>query len=174
MSRSRNERGDIGTVVAILVGIVAILVVGGLAWQAKQTNTGKTTATATPTVAPTGTPVADHTATQALAKVQEFYAAYLKNPVETVAKPYVADDYLAQLYSQRTDAQAGAWTFDFTLEPSQPLRPNGEWRSRASSSNAPAGVALVEAWLWVGWYTDSDAADPDRIESVSAFEVWTS
>lgn len=81
---------------------------------------------------------------------------------------------LAQLYSQRTDAQAGAWTFDFTLEPSQPLRPNGEWRSRASSSNAPAGVALVEAWLWVGWYTDSDAADPDRIESVSAFEVWTS
>jgi hypothetical protein len=102
MSRSRNERGDIGTVVAILVGIVAILVVGGLAWQAKQTNTGKTTATATPTVAPTGTPVADHTATQALAKVQEFYAAYLKNPVETVAKPYVADDYLAQLYSQKS------------------------------------------------------------------------
>jgi len=81
---------------------------------------------------------------------------------------------LAQLYSQRTDAQSGAFTFDFVLEPSQPLRPNGEWRSRASSSNAPAGVALCEAWLWVGWYTDSDAADPDRIESVSAFEVWTS
>ena len=81
---------------------------------------------------------------------------------------------LAQAYAQRTDAQAGAFTFDLVLEPPQPLRPNGEWRSRASSTNAAAGVALVEAWLWVGWYTDSDAGDPDRIESVSAFEVWTS
>jgi hypothetical protein len=79
---------------------------------------------------------------------------------------------LAQFYQQRTQSTPGAHTFDITLSPDQPLRPNGEWRSRPDSADAPAGVSLVEGWLWIGWHTDC-ASTPDRVESISAFEVWT-
>lgn len=68
----------------------------------------------------------------------------------------------------------GAWTFGLTLEPDRPVRPSALWLSRPGGTDAPAHGPLAPAWVWVGFWTTSTAAvTRDRIESISAFEVWS-
>lgn len=80
---------------------------------------------------------------------------------------------IAQALATRTDADAGAWTVELTLSCDAPVRPSASWRSRARGADVVAETALTPAWVWVGWQSDSDAADPDRVESVSVFEEWS-
>lgn len=78
---------------------------------------------------------------------------------------------LAQDFRDFSSTSTGAKIADMTLSCDTPVRPSSSWRSRPSGASAPATVTLVEAWLWVGWYT-SAVSPVDRIESVSAFEVY--
>lgn len=80
---------------------------------------------------------------------------------------------LAQAYASRLDSSAGAWTVELELACDAPVRPTTSWRSRADGADVVAETALTPAWVWVGWQSDADAGDPDRVESISAFEIWT-
>jgi hypothetical protein len=51
------------------------------------------------------------------------------------------------------------------------VRPSASWRSRGSGLEAPANTTLAPAWVWVGWYSNTVSV-PDRVESVSVFEVY--
>jgi len=77
----------------------------------------------------------------------------------------------ATAFAQRTAASSGAWTASLTLDVAAPVRPAASWRSRGSGLEAPASTAVTPAWCWVGWYSNT-VATPDRVESVSVFEVY--
>lgn len=78
----------------------------------------------------------------------------------------------AQASTHRTAASSGAWVASLTLDVGAPVRPSASWRSRGSGLEAPANVVITPAWVWVGWYSTTIAGGPDRVESVSAFEVY--
>jgi hypothetical protein len=78
---------------------------------------------------------------------------------------------LAALVDDVTDSDAGPWTFSFTLAPDEVVRPSEAWHCRPSTTSEPAQVSLAPAWVWVGWRADTTGT-PDRIDSISVFEVW--
>ncbi|HEX4934128.1 MAG TPA: hypothetical protein VFV33_13155 [Gemmatimonadaceae bacterium] len=77
---------------------------------------------------------------------------------------------LAVTQDSVTDADAGAWTFSLTLTASEVVVPDALWTSRGDVSES-AQTRLAPAWVWVGWTTDT-FPNPDRIDSISVFEVW--
>ena len=80
---------------------------------------------------------------------------------------------LAQTFAHATDLTSGPWAVDLTLDCVAPVRPSEEWRSRATSTGAPALTPLAPAWVWVGWHSDVAAISVhDRVEAVSVFEVY--
>lgn len=107
---------------------------------------------------------------------------------ETFAGPLSSESFLiaaltagpdtplhAQVYKSEFkrahSAVPGAFTTVIDLDVAAPLRPSEAWRSRASGTGAPASTTLMPVWLWVGWYSDTVSV-PDRVESISAFEVY--
>ena len=62
--------------------------------------------------------------------------------------------------------------FDLNLNCTLPLRPTQTWRCREDGDAEGAAVSLVPGWVWVGWYSSTSPVHPDRVESVSVFEVW--
>jgi len=78
----------------------------------------------------------------------------------------------AQASTHRTAASSGAWTASLTLDVAAPVRPTTSWRSRGSGLEAPANVVITPAWVWVGWFSTTITGGPDRVESVSVFEVY--
>jgi hypothetical protein len=77
----------------------------------------------------------------------------------------------ATAYAQRTAATSGDHVIVLDLDVAAPVRPSASWRSRASSSTAPSNTTITPAWVWCGWYSDTTLS-PDRVESVSVFEVY--
>lgn len=71
-----------------------------------------------------------------------------------------------------TDSDAGPYTFSLEVSLNAPVRPAASWRCRAGGMDATQ-VALTPAWVWVGWHTNTTVIAPDRLESVSVFEVWS-
>lgn len=110
MSTSHQERGFGLIIIIVLVAIAIGAGVLAYTTRARLSVRPTPTSTATPiasavnaalTPTPTATPSMSYTAAQALTKVQEFYTAYSKNSSEAVAKPYLADDYIGTLFSQK-------------------------------------------------------------------------
>ena len=52
-----------------------------------------------------------------------------------------------------------------------PLRPQPQLHA-PPAPDADVAVSLVPGWVWVGWYSSTSPVHPDRVESVSVFEVW--
>jgi hypothetical protein len=103
MKKLLNQRGDASIVVVAIVALVAIGIIGYLAYQNGVTN-GKTSVSVlspSPTTSPVASAAATHTGADALAKMKEFYSAYLKTSETTVAKPYIASEYYAQLFDNQ-------------------------------------------------------------------------
>ncbi len=78
---------------------------------------------------------------------------------------------IAQATAGRTQASAGAWLASLDLDCDAPVRPTQVWRCRADGTSEATLGAVTPAWVWVGWYTNT-VTTLDRIESVSAFEVY--
>ena len=68
------------------------------------------------------------------------------------------------------DGAPGAKIVDLILSCDTPVRPTESWRSRPTSSGAAAQVMIAPAHVWVGWCSTT-AGTPDRVESVSVFEL---
>lgn len=88
----------------------------------------------------------------------------------TPSPPLVAARY-ASASVTKTNAASGALVLVLDLECDRPVRPTQGWRCRDSGADDPAAAIVTPAWVWVGWKTTA-LAIPDRIESLSVFEVW--
>ena len=88
------------------------------------------------------------------------------------ADPPTVGRVIASATASRTDADSGAWTEALTLAASEVVRPASSWTCRGDTSTEPAQVAVADAWVWVGWRSDT-MGTPDRIDSISVFEVST-
>lgn len=87
--------------------------------------------------------------------------------------PLRSQRYTTATASESNFVGATEVIFDLSLSCDTPLRPADEWRCRATTAGGGASAHIAAAWVWVGWRSSTTAINPDTVESISVFEVWS-